>query len=63
MAFLAKLLAQVLLLVLPKLVNDLVDYFKKNAEVKKLEEDNKKKGEVYAEAPVDHADADFSKLP
>lgn len=63
MAFLAKLLAQVLLLVLPKLVNDIVDYYKKKAEDKKLEDANAKKGENYEQATVEHADDEFSKLP
>lgn len=63
MGFLAKLISQILLLVLPKLINDVVDYFRKKKELKKLEEENKKKGDAYENAPTDSASDDFSKLP
>lgn len=60
---LAKLIAQVLLLVLPKIFDEIVKYFKKKSDNKKLEEENKKKGEAYETATPATSHDEFSKLP
>ena len=63
MAALAKLISQVILLILPKLVDELLKYFREQRDLKRIKKENKKKGEDYENAPSNTAMDDFSRLP
>jgi hypothetical protein len=59
-----KYLAQFLLLPLLKdLIAQMIKHFKDKAELKRLKEENKKKGEAYENAPSETAHNDFARLP
>lgn len=64
MATVFKYLAQFLLIPLIKeFVNYIVRYFKERAELKRIEQENKKKQERYEQASVDSAHDEFGRLP
>lgn len=64
MQVILKWVAQFLLIPLIKeAVAWVVDYYKTKRENKKIDEEHKKKGEAYENAPVETADDEFSRLP
>jgi hypothetical protein len=64
MAMLVKLISQVILLVLPKIVDELLKKYRASQDLKKLETDNQKKGEESANAnTVETARTSFDHLP